>query len=156
LFLIAVGANGILKEVYVHFMLVGHTHDDINALFSCWSMKLGKHYYPTLPLLMKSFLDSELVPVILHLIKEVLDFKSFIDSCICKKGDALEGHNTTQQFKFYMNVNGWSLMQYKLYCTDPEWLSKEDGGIRFWKEDSDGKPILPTGEPNALPPQQMP
>jgi hypothetical protein len=26
-------AKGIFKEVYVNFMLVGHTHDDIDALF---------------------------------------------------------------------------------------------------------------------------
>jgi hypothetical protein len=26
-------AKGILREVYVNFMLVGHTHDDIDAWF---------------------------------------------------------------------------------------------------------------------------
>ena len=26
-------AKGIFREVYVNFMLVGHTHDDIDALF---------------------------------------------------------------------------------------------------------------------------
>jgi hypothetical protein len=46
-------------------------------------------------------------------------------------------------------------MQYKRYCIDAEWLSKEGGGIRLWREDNEGKPILPTGEPNALAPQQM-
>jgi hypothetical protein len=46
-------------------------------------------------------------------------------------------------------------MRYKHYCTDVEWLPKEGGRILFWKEDNDGKPILPIGELNALPPQQM-
>jgi hypothetical protein len=46
-------------------------------------------------------------------------------------------------------------MQYKQYCTDQEWLPKEGGGIRLWREDNEGKPILSTGEPRALAPQQM-
>jgi hypothetical protein len=67
----------------------------------------------------------------------------------------LEGHTTTQAFKFYINPNGWPLMQYKHYCTYAEWLPKEGGGIRLWREHNEGKPILPTGEPNALVPQRM-
>jgi hypothetical protein len=33
-------ANGVFREVYVNFMLVGHTHEDIDALFGRWSMRL--------------------------------------------------------------------------------------------------------------------
>jgi hypothetical protein len=146
-------ANSVFREVYVNFMLVGHTHEDINALL--WSMRLRKHDYPTVPLLMKSFIDGESIPVIPHLIEEVPNFKDFIDSCICKKGEALEGHTTAQAFKFYRNPNSWPLMQYKRYYTDAEWLSKEGGGIQLWREDNERKPILPTREPNALAPQQM-
>jgi hypothetical protein len=141
--------------VYVNFMLVGYMHEDIDALFGRWSMKLRKHDYPTVPLLMKSFMDGESIPVVPHLIQEVPDFKGFIDPCICKKGEALEGHTTAQAFKFYRNPNDWPLIQYKRYCTDAEWLPKEGGGIRLWREDNEGKPILPTREPNALAPQQM-
>jgi hypothetical protein len=64
-------ANGMFREVYVNFMLVGHTHDDIDALFGRWSMRLHKHDYPTVPLLMKSFMDGESIPVVPHLIQEI-------------------------------------------------------------------------------------
>jgi hypothetical protein len=148
-------ANGIFKEAYVNFMLIGYTHDDIDALFGHWNMKLRKYDYPTIPLLMKLFMDDKLIPVIPHLIKEVRDFKGFIDICICQKRDAIEGHTTAQQFKFFKNPNSWPLMQYKHHCTDLEWLPKQDGGIRLWKEDNEGKPILSNGEPNALLLQQM-
>jgi hypothetical protein len=87
-------AKGVFQEVYVSFMSVGHIHDDIDALFGWWSMRLRKHDYPTIPLLMKSFKDGESISVIQHFIKEVLDFKGFIDSCICKKWDTLKGHTT--------------------------------------------------------------
>jgi hypothetical protein len=80
----------------VNFMLVGHTHNDIDALFGRSSMKLKKHDYSTIPLFMKSFMDVESLLVILHLIEEVPDFRGFIDSCICKKEDVLEGHTTVQ------------------------------------------------------------
>jgi hypothetical protein len=151
-FFLLLVANGVFREVYVNFMLVGHTHEDIDALFGRWSMRLRKHDYPTVPLLMKSFMDGESIPVILHLIEEVPDFKGFINSCICKKGEALEGHTTAQAFKFYRNPNGWPLMQYKCYYIDAEWLSIEGGEIRLWREDNEGKPILPNREPNALVP----
>jgi hypothetical protein len=104
-------------------------------------MRLQKHDYPTVPLLMKSFMDGESIPVILHLIEEVPDFMGFIDSFICKKGNALEGHTIVRAFKFYRNHNGWPLMQYKHYCTDAEWLPNEGGGIRLWREDKEGKPL---------------
>ena len=46
-------------------------------------------------------------------------------------------------------------MQYKLVCTDNEWLPKECGGIRLWKETEDGSPKVPRGDPMALKPQKM-
>jgi hypothetical protein len=62
--------NGVFREVYVNFMLVGHTHEDIDALFGRWSMRLWKHDYPIVPLLMKSFMDGESIPVIPILLKK--------------------------------------------------------------------------------------
>ena len=38
-------AKKIFREVYVNFMIVGHTHDDIDALFGRWSMKLKKENF---------------------------------------------------------------------------------------------------------------
>jgi hypothetical protein len=148
-------ANGVFREVYVNFMLVGHTYNVIDALLGRWNMRLRTHDYPTIPLFIKSFIDAKSLPVILHLIEEVPNFKGFIYSCICKKGDTVEGHTASQLFKFYKNHNNWPLMQYKHYYTYVEWLPKEGGGIWLWKEDNDGKPILPIGELNSLPPQQI-
>nr|PNR31019.1 hypothetical protein PHYPA_027335 [Physcomitrium patens] len=62
----------IFREVYVNFMIVGHTHDDIDALFGRWSMLLKKENFPTIPALMKSFMDVESIPTIPHLIEEWL------------------------------------------------------------------------------------
>ena len=125
-------AKCIFREVYVNFMLVGHTHDDIDALFGRWSMALRKESFPTVSLLMKSFMKNEAVPTIPHLIQEVLDFKKFIADCILDGEDSLMDHTKVHQFKFYMDSSGTPVLKYKIYCHDEEWLSKGEGnGIKL-------------------------
>ena len=55
----------------MNFLLVGHTHEDIDAMFGRWSCILRENDYPTLPMLIKSFMDVEPEPVIPQLIEEV-------------------------------------------------------------------------------------
>jgi hypothetical protein len=124
-------AKRIFREVYVNFMLVGHTHDDIDALFGRWSMALRKESYPTIPLLMRSFMTNERVPTIPHLIQEVPDFKSFIAGSIAEGSEALQGHTKAHQFKFYLDSNGCPVMKYKMLCHHEDWLPKEGGGIKL-------------------------
>jgi hypothetical protein len=78
--------KGIFREVYVNFMLVGHTHDDIDALFGRWSMFLRKENFSTIPFSMKSFMRVKSIPTIPHLIEEVPDFKGFIVGCVLLRG----------------------------------------------------------------------
>ena len=72
-----------LDHAFTYILLyLGHTHDDIDALFGRWSMLLKKENFPTIPALMKSFMDMESIPTIPHLIEEVPNFKSFIEGAI--------------------------------------------------------------------------
>ena len=144
-------AKGIFEEIQVSFMVVGHTHDDVDASFGRWSMKLREKDYPTIPLLMKSYMDLDDEPFIPGLIEEVPDFKSFIIGFI--SDDDLIGHSKGRQFRFYRDATGWPLMQFKLRCTDPQWRPEQ--GIKLWKEDEAGKPKLPSGTPRALLPRPM-
>ena len=57
---------------------------------------LRKENFPTLSLLMKSFMDVEAVLTILHLTKEVPDFKKFIEEGIALKKNALLDHTKAQ------------------------------------------------------------
>jgi hypothetical protein len=104
-------------------MLVGHTHDDIDASFGRWSMKLRENDYPTIPLFMKSYMDLDEDPVIPGLIEEVPNFKEFVKPYI--SDDTLIGHMKGRQFLFYKGENGKPLMQYKLRCMDEKWLPVE-------------------------------
>src|SRR5665213_3542773 len=146
-------AKGIFKEVFVSFLMVGHTHDDIDASFGRWSMKLHEEDFPTIPLLMKSYMDLDSVPVIPHLIEEVPDFKAFIKPFILKGCDRLVGHTKAQQFRFYMRDDGVPAMQFKVLCTSPNW-GPEDG-ILVWRQDDHGKCMLPDGEPKPCKPDPM-
>jgi hypothetical protein len=112
--------KGVFREVCINFLLVGHTHEDIDAMFGRWSYRLRTNDYLIFPMLMKSFMDIEKQLVIPHLIEEVPNFKAFVDGFLCTGTDALEGHTNVQQFKFYKDGNGWPVMQYKLFCTDSE------------------------------------
>jgi hypothetical protein len=94
-------------------------------------MKLRENDYPTIPLLMKSYMDMDDTPVIPTLIEEVPDFKSFVRPYI--SNDTLVGHTKGRQFLFYKGQNGDPLMQYKLRCTDVKWLPEE--GIQLWQVD---------------------
>ena len=80
----------------MNFMIVGHTHDDIDALFERWRMVLKKESFPTIPLLMKSFMDIEAFPTILHLIEEVPNFKKSIENGIAVRENAWLRHTKAQ------------------------------------------------------------
>ena len=41
-------------------------------------------------------------------------------------------------------------MQYKVHVASPDWWPS-DGGISLWKKNSEGKPMLPHGNPPLLP-----
>ena len=148
-------AKGIFREVYVNFMLVGHTHDDIDALFGRWSMALKREDFPTIPLLMRSFMENEVVPTIPHLIEEVPDFKSFIEAGRCEGDESLQGHTKAHQLKFFMSSDGCPMMKYKILCHHDDWLPRDGGGIKLWKEDANGRSLWPRGEPCVLQPREM-
>jgi hypothetical protein len=85
-------------------LLGRHTHEDIDATFGGWSMKLHENNYPTISLLMKSFMlvDPKWHKVIPSLIEEVPAFKDFIKPFIARRRDRLVGHTKGQEFKFSM------------------------------------------------------
>jgi hypothetical protein len=63
-------------EVKVGFLVVGHTHDDINGCFGYLSKKLKDENNYILVDLMRAFMISNKRSFIPQLIQEILDFKS--------------------------------------------------------------------------------
>lgn len=61
-------------------------------------MKLHEEDSLTIPLLVESYIDLDVVPVILHLVEKILDFKAFIRPYIVDGNDRLVGRTEPQQF----------------------------------------------------------
>ncbi|KAL3682702.1 hypothetical protein R1sor_000724 [Riccia sorocarpa] len=66
----------------VNFLMVGHTHEDVDALFSKVSAQTINKDVLTLPALMAEIWDNETMHPVPLLLEEVADYKSYVDSCL--------------------------------------------------------------------------
>ena len=136
-------AKEIFKEVQVAFLVVGHTHEDIDAYFSYLSKKIkGQNIY-TLTDLMKSFMDSQdNVAFIPEMIQEVCDFKAYLDGFQHEGKSKIVGLADMHLFRFYVDDQGWPVMRYKKRSTDQSWLPPGKP-VRMWRQKEDGTPLVP-------------
>ena len=142
-------ARGTFKMIQVGFLMVGHTHEDIDAMFSKFSEKLRTSMTFTFPHLMQHFQSCQTTRPTPFMLTHVPDFKSYIDGYLCDSKDALVGHSKPLQFRFYMQGD-IPLMQYKMHPKSIDWLPME-GGIELWKRDEAGTPHLPKGDLMLVP-----
>ncbi|KAL3697832.1 hypothetical protein R1sor_011908 [Riccia sorocarpa] len=90
---------GIFETVEVNFLMVGHTHEDIDALFSKVSARTINKDLLTLPTLMAEVWESEAMhPVPLQL-EEVADYKSYVGGFL---DGFLDKHSQPIGFRFSM------------------------------------------------------
>ena len=129
--------------------MVGHTHEDIDAMFSRFSERLRTEMTFTFPHLMEHFQKCESSAPAPFLMTQVPDFKSFVQGYLCDGQDSLVGHSKPLQFRFYMQGE-LPVMQYKIHPKSPDWMPRESG-IELSKRDDQGKPKLPPSCPNVVP-----
>jgi hypothetical protein len=118
-FCLLVTARGIFKEVTVGFLVVGHTHEDIDPYFSYLSKLLKQKNTYVLADLMKAFMDSQKPVVFIpELVQEVGDFKSYVCNFHHDGTKKLSGFGKMHLFKFYVEEDGedrgWLVMHYKV------------------------------------------
>ena len=97
-FLYLLVAMGIFKQVYVGFLMMGHTHEDVDAMFKKISNSMRVKDAYTLPQMMDIVHNSYSQQPMPSLVEEVLDFKSFLQGYIPDKLEALCGHKDPLQF----------------------------------------------------------
>ena len=85
-------ARGVFDTVQLGFLMVGHTHEDIDALFSRFSEKIRKQAVFTFPHLMKIFNECVSMHPTPFLLQKVADFKGFVKGCLHDGADSLVGH----------------------------------------------------------------
>jgi hypothetical protein len=105
----------------VGFLVVGHTHEDIDAYFTYLSKLLKEKNTYVLAYLMKAFLDSQKPAVFIpELVQEVADFKSYMRDFHHNGTNKLSGLGEMHLFKFYVEEDwedrGWPIMRYKVLC----------------------------------------
>ena len=100
-------ARRIFKEVTVGFLIVGHTHEDIDAHFSYLSKLLKMKNTYVLADLMKAFMDSQRTTAFIpELVQEVADFKKFLHGYQHDGANKLIGLGGMYLFKFYVEEKG--------------------------------------------------
>ena len=109
----------VFKEVTVGFLIVGHTHEDIDAHFSYLSKLLKMKNTYILVDLMKAFMDSQKTTAFMpELMQEVANFKKFLNGYQHDGVNKLIGLGEMHLFKFYVEEKGddmgWPVMRYKV------------------------------------------
>jgi len=91
------------------FLVVSHTHKDIDRSFGYLSKNLRNQNNYVLVDLMKTFMVSQERPFILQLIQEILNFKSWVQGYLKDNLKVLIGHIDMLFFWFFFFFFGISL-----------------------------------------------
>ena len=150
MFLSLLTAIGVFITIEVGFLLMGHTHEDIDGTYGRMSSNLKSKDIYSLPEMMDTYRkieDKRVFPP--RLIDKVYDFKSFLNGYIKEGKNALVGHLNVQYFQFIV-LNDVLVLRYKESIREVQWSEP----VNFWNVDDEGRPKLPTGNPSFLHPKE--
>ena len=118
---------GYFAEVYLSFLLVGHTHEDIDKRFSVISNTLKHHdinsMQELMELIQKGASHTEAFISVRHL-EYVWDWKKFSIPYLYNGPNTFVGISTKHHFKFYLKEKT-PFVQTKDYVRDPLWEPAE-------------------------------
>ncbi len=92
----------VFEEVKLGFLVVGHTHEDIDGCFGYLSKQLREENNYILVNLMKAFMISQERPFTPQLIKEIPNFKSWALGCLKGGPKLLVGHTDMHLLDFLL------------------------------------------------------
>ena len=101
--------------------MVGHTHEDVDQLFSCVSRKLRKVDAFDMPGLQQVIAESYKPEPLVKIINGLVNYRDWLAVHI----DTAFGHSDQHQFKIFLGANGKPLLQYKKWSTSPKWLPED-------------------------------
>ena len=137
-------ARGVFETVEVGFLMVGHTHEDVDALFSKVSAALRHKEVDNLHRLMSIFWGCQTTHPVPSFVQEVADYKSYSRDF----AKLMVGQSAPISFRFSMRENV-PIFQYKEHLS-ANWLPIS--GRPVWRVDpTTKKPMLPQGQPQAVP-----
>ncbi|XP_071143900.1 uncharacterized protein [Mytilus edulis] len=108
---------GLFKKVKISFLMVGHTHEDIDQVFSRFSVWLSKFSTLTMDQLLKAF-ESCYNPHPLSVqLDHVFNFTNWLEKHIEK----IEGHSKPHCYKISKDQDGKTKLYFKNWSTDKDW-----------------------------------
>ena len=120
----------------VGFLVVGHTHKDIDQMFLCVARRLMKHDAVTLKELKKEIAQSYTPEIKVVEVDSMFDVKAWMEPV----QEDISGHIYHHQFKIESDGEGRATLSYKKWSTFTELLSK--GGMEITDSVSGGKPDI--------------
>jgi hypothetical protein len=138
--------RGVFRKVKINYLIVGHTHENIDQMFSRFAVALRRLNVWDIEHLMevaRNCFKDGVVPEC-QLIDEVHDIKGWMHGCYNEVRDVSFQHC----FKIFSGPTGDVLVQAKRYSFDPFWLPKE-GGVKVFKSS------LPEGSPCFVEPKSI-
>ncbi|XP_078346095.1 uncharacterized protein LOC144631526 isoform X2 [Oculina patagonica] len=109
--------KGIFKEVRLSFLMVGHTHEDVDQFFSRISRRLHKKDSMTLPALVRNIHKAHTPAPDVHVLKYVFDIKAWLEPYL----NSVKRHVYPHAYKFFKR-DGQVTMRYKKWANDKTWL----------------------------------
>nr|XP_006821263.1 PREDICTED: uncharacterized protein LOC102800784 [Saccoglossus kowalevskii] len=107
----------IFEEIYVSFLPVGHTHENVDQMFSKISARLQHNNTYTLNDLEDIVTASYTPPIKPRSLSKqpLFNIKEWL---LPHMSGRMQGHSKPHNFRFH-KVQGKAYMQYRLWCTDP-------------------------------------
>ena len=116
-------ALGHFREVKLSFLIVGHTHEDIDQRFSIILRALKRQDILSLKrmlsLVKRAIHSSDKAFTSVELLENIWDWSDFIGDYLHSGRDAMTGTRIPHHFRFYVQ-NNEARLQYKIYQKD-EW-----------------------------------
>ncbi|XP_078603146.1 uncharacterized protein LOC144877116 [Branchiostoma floridae x Branchiostoma japonicum] len=136
------------EEITVNFLMVGHTHEDDDAVFSQFSHRLDRKDAKTLDELETVLKDSFHPAPKVDNFLVMWDIKNWLKPYLAP----IEGHSKPHMYRFTKDRSERANMQYKMWSTDTVWRpSATDPDLQLFKE-VDGEQQIPTGQPAFVEP----
>ena len=117
---------------------MGHTHEDVDQMFSQIRRKLQRKQAETLPKLLSLLPNS-------HEVTAVFDIKSWLTPYLSH----VTGHTKPHHFKF-SNAGGGKVVTSFKGITRHDWTDLQTG---FLQQSSNGQTLYPSGKPGVVAPQ---
>ena len=132
----------VFRKIKLGFLLVGHTHDRIDQMFSRLSVKLNKNDALSKPRLEQILLSAQNIVPQISTMDSVFDFRSFAFSKPAITLDKLQNLSFSHQFKIERkNDEDCSpFLWAKKVSTDTQWLP--EGGVQFLVDEIPNKQIF--------------